>query len=149
MEYQLVSFKLEDEEYAVDILSVHEIIRIAEITKLPNAPGYVEGVINLRGKVIPVIDLRKKFGLQDIDTDESLKRIIITDANGIMIGMIVDSVSEVLRISADTVEPPPPITKGMNSEYIKGVGKLNDRLIILLDWNKLIKEEELSVSVCA
>lgn len=147
MEYQLVSFKLEDEEYAVDILSVHEIIRIAEITKLPNSPAYVEGVINLRGKVIPVMDLRKKFGLQYIDTDENLKRIIITDANGIMIGMIVDSVSEVLRINADTVEPPPPIAKGMNSEYIKGVGKLNDRLLILLDWNKIIKDEELAVCV--
>lgn len=135
---QLVTFNLGNEEYAVDILKVQEINRMAGITSIPNAPSYIEGVINLRGKVIPVINLRKRFGLDSKEID-SHSRIMVVDV-GTTIGLIVDSVSEVLRLSSDTVEPPPPMTANNNgsSEYIKGVGKLADRLLILLDIEKLL-----------
>lgn len=138
---QLVTFKLCDEEYAVDILKVQEINRMVEITSVPNAPSYVEGVINLRGKVIPVINLRKKFGLniKEVDTHS---RIMVVDIGGTIIGLIVDSVSEVLRLSAGTVEPPPAMTGGIGSEFIMGIGKLEDRLLILLDIDRLIGQAE-------
>jgi purine-binding chemotaxis protein CheW len=134
---QLVSFNLGNEEYAVDILRVQEIIRMAEITPIPNAPLYVEGVINLRGKVIPVVNLRKKFGL-DLKQVDSHSRIVVVDV-GATIGLLVDSVSQVLRIYPDTVEPPPPMADGAGSEYISGIGKLEDRLLILLDIQSLLK----------
>lgn len=135
---QLVTFKLGDEEYGIDILKVQEINRMTEITTMPKAPFSVEGVINLRGKVIPVVNLRKKFGL-DIKEVDAQSRIIVVDI-GSTVGLIVDSVSEVLRISSDTIEPPPPLTGGIGSEYIMGIGKLEDRLIILLDIDKLLSE---------
>ncbi len=137
---QLVSFNLGQEEYAVDILKVQEINRLVDITSMPNSPFYMEGVINLRGKVIPVINLRKKFGLENREMD-SHSRIIVVDV-GETIGLIVDSVSEVLRLSSDTVEPAPEmITSECSSEYIKGVGKLEDRLLILLDIEKLLNSK--------
>ena len=132
---QLVTFKLAGEEYATDILKVQEINRMVEITSVPNAPHYVEGVINLRGKVIPVVNLRKKFGLVVKEADAQ-SRIMVVDV-GKTIGIIVDSVSEVLRLRADTVETPPSITENGSSEYIRGIGKLEDRLLILLDLDKL------------
>jgi len=134
---QLVTFTLEKEEYAVNILNVQEINRITEITKVPNAPDYVEGVINLRGKVIPVIKLRKKFGLDNKDTDDS-SRVIIMDIQGITYGLVVDSVSEVLRMPSDIVEPPPPMASSMSSMFIKGIAKLENRLIILIDIDGLM-----------
>jgi purine-binding chemotaxis protein CheW len=136
---QLVTFTLRKEEYAVDILNVQEINRITEITQVPNAPFYVEGVINLRGKVMPVINLRKKFGLEDKETDDT-SRIIIMDIQGVTNGLVVDSVSEVLRIPADIVEPPPPMSSDISSNFIKGVAKLEDRLIILIDIDMLLGE---------
>ncbi|RJQ45444.1 MAG: chemotaxis protein CheW [Nitrospiraceae bacterium] len=138
---QLVTFTLEKEEYAVNILNVQEINRINEITRVPNAPDYVEGVINLRGKVIPVINLRKKFGLYNKETDES-SRVIIMDIMGVTYGLIVDSVSEVLRIPSDIVEPPPPMASSMTSMYIKGIAKLENRLIIFVDIDKLLGQLE-------
>jgi len=135
---QLVSFKLGNEEYAVDILKVQEINRMVEITTIPNAPFCVEGVINLRGKVIPVINLRKKFGFESKDMDAH-SRIIVVDV-GNTIGLIVDSVSEVLRLSSDTVEPPPRMTGNGSADYILGIGKLEDRLLILLDIESLLKD---------
>ena len=136
---QLVTFTLRNEEYAVDILNVQEINRITEITQVPNSPSYVEGVINLRGKVMPVINLRKKFGLEDKETDET-SRIIIMDIKGVTNGLVVDSVSEVLRIPTDIVEPPPPMSSDMDSKFIKGVAKLENRLIILIDIDELLGE---------
>ena len=136
---QLVSFTLANEEYAVDILNVQEINRITEITKVPNAPDYVEGVVNLRGKVIPVINLRKKFRLPEKNSDDTT-RIIIMDIQGVTNGLIVDSVSEVLRIPADIVEPSPPVTSNASSTFIKGIAKLEKRLIILIDIDKLMGE---------
>lgn len=137
---QLVTFRLGEEEYGVDILKVHEIDRMMDITEVPNAPASIEGVINLRGKVIPVINLRRKFNLPEREADSRTK-IVVVDI-GTSAGMIVDSVSEVLRISSDIIEPPPPMTAGVSSEYIRGVGKLKDRLLILLDIEKLLGTDE-------
>ena len=138
---QFVTFTLNNEDYAVDILSVQEINRITEITKVPNSPDYVEGVVNLRGKVIPVINLRKKFGFSEKAIDET-SRIIIMDIKGITYGVIVDSVSEVLRVPSSTVEATPPMSADANSKYIKGLAKLDNRLIILINIDELIDEKK-------
>ena len=139
---QLVTFGIGEEEFGIDILKVQEIIRTMAITKVPNSPSYVEGVINLRGKVIPVIDLRSRFNME-YRAHDSHTRIIVIELHGMIIGFVVDEVSEVLRIQSNTVKPPPPVVSGIESEYIKGVGKLDDRLLILLDLEKLIPVEEL------
>jgi purine-binding chemotaxis protein CheW len=138
---QLVTFTMGSEQYGVDILKVQEINRMTEIAKVPNAPAYVEGVINLRGRVIPVISLRKRFGFEEKESDEK-SRIIIMDIQGITIGVIVDSVSEVLRIPSNTVDPAPNVTTEMGTEFIKGIAKLEDRLIILIDMDLLIERAE-------
>jgi len=138
---QLVTFTLGNEEYAVDILKVQEINRMKEITRVPNSPPYVEGVINLRGKVIPVVNLRKKFGLAEKGNDEQ-SRIMIMDIQGITMGLVVDSVSEVLRVPSDIVEPTPPMASNISTEFIKGIAKLEDRLIILLDMDRLLGKSE-------
>ena len=145
---QLVTFSIGEEEFGVDILKVQEIIRIMEITKVPKAPPFVEGVINLRGNVIPVIDLRKRFGLETREHD-SQTRIIVIEINKMIVGFVVDSVSEVLRIPQNTVEPPPPVVSGLESEYISGVGKLEDRLLIMLDLDRLLSSEEKEVLIQA
>lgn len=142
-ELQLVSFNIGSEEFGVDILKVQEINRMVEITKVPQAPNYVEGVINLRGKVIPIIDLRKRFNLELKEQDKNT-RIVVVDIVGNIMGMIVDSVSEVLRLPANTVEPPPDLVTGINSEYINGVAKLEDRLLIFLDLSKVVDMEALA-----
>ncbi len=139
---QLVTFSIGEEEFGVDILKVQEIIRTMEITKVPRAQDFVEGVINLRGKVIPIIDLRRRFGLDSKPHDKHT-RIIVIEINNMIVGFVVDSVSEVLRIPASTVEPPPPVVAGLESEYISGVGKLHDRLLILLDLDKLLSSDDL------
>ncbi|MCK9239814.1 chemotaxis protein CheW [Desulfocurvus sp.] len=141
---QLVTFSIGEEEFGVDILKVQEIIRTMEITRVPKAPDFVEGVINLRGNVIPIIDLRKRFGLETRAHDKHT-RIIVIEINNMIVGFVVDSVSEVLRIPANTVEPPPPVVAGLESEYISGVGKLEDRLLILLDLDRLLSGEEKDV----
>ena len=138
--YQLVTFSIGSEEFGVDILKV--IIRTMEITKVPKAPEFVEGVINLRGTVIPIIDLRRRFGLEPKAGDTST-RIIVIEINGMTVGFVVDSVSEVLRIPANTVEPAPAVVSGLDSDYISGVGKLEDRLLILLDLDKLLSSEDI------
>lgn len=138
---QLVTFSIGDEEFGVEILKVQEIIRMLEITKVPKAPPFVEGVINLRGKVIPIIDLRKRFGLASRDHDKNT-RIIVINIHSMIVGFVVDSVSEVLRLPLNTVEPPPPVVAGLDSDYISGVGKLEDRLLIMLDLDRLLSNEE-------
>jgi len=138
---QLVTFHIGDEEFGVEILKVQEIIRMMGITRVPKAPEFVEGVINLRGKVIPIIDLRKRFGMAAQDHDKHT-RIIVIEVNSVIVGFVVDSVSEVLRVPSSTVEPPPAIISGIESEYISGVGKLADRLLILLDLDRLLSKGE-------
>jgi len=134
--FQVVSFDIGTEEYAVDILEVQEIIRMVEITPVPKAPYYVEGVINLRGKVIPIIDLRLRFGLSAADRTKET-RIVVVDVSRIIIGLVVDSVSEVIRIPSSLVEPPPNGKQG-GAEFYKGVGRVEGRLLILLDLPRLL-----------
>lgn len=141
---QLVTFSIGDEECGVNILKVQEIIRTMEITKVPRAPDFVEGVINLRGKVIPIIDLRRRFGLSSRIHDKNT-RIIVIEINNVIVGCVVDAVSEVLRIPATTVEPPPPVVAGVDSDYISGVGKLQDRLLIMLDLDRLLSSDDLDM----
>ncbi len=141
---QLVSFKIGDEEFGVDILSVQEINRMSQITKVPNTPEFIEGVINLRGRIIPVIDLRVKLGMTRKEHDKNT-RIVVVELKGQTIGFIVDEVSEVLRIPKDITEAPPDMVGGMNSDYITSIGKLEDRLLILLDLEKILSTSEFNV----
>ncbi len=138
---QLVSFKIGVEEFGVDILKVQEINRIMEITQVPNSPHFVEGIVNLRGNVIPVISLRERLNIEKKKYDGKT-RIIVVEVKGKVIGFIVDEVNEVLRISKDIIEPPPDMVAGINSEFITAVGKLEDRLLILLDLEKILTTEE-------
>ena len=136
-EEQLVVFDLANESYAVDIGAVHEIIRMQHITEVPRAPHFVEGVINLRGKVIPVIDLRRRFGLAGGEHGRA-SRIVVVDVGEHTIGIVVDGVSEVLRIPKSTIEPPSPVVTTVDSGYLRGIAKLEDRLIILLELDKVL-----------
>ncbi len=138
---QLVSFTIGAEEFGVDITKVQEINRMVEITKVPQAPPHVEGVINLRGKVIPIIDLRKLMGVELQETGKNT-RIVVVDIEEFVMGMIVDSVSEVLRIPVSTIEPPPDIVSSIDTDYIQGVAKLEDRLLIFLDLSKVISLDD-------
>jgi len=133
---QLVGFHVGGEEFGIDILRVQEIIRAQQLTRVPNSPDCMEGVMNLRGKIIPVIALRKRFGLEEAPPDKQ-NRIVVVEIQGTVLGFIVDAVSEVLRIPADTVEPPPRLGL-VEREYVSGVGKLGDRLLILLDAERLM-----------
>ena len=136
-EEQLVTFSLGTEEFGVDIMRVQEIIRIPPITRVPKAPTYVEGVINLRGNVIPVVSIRTRFGMERAE-ETDLSRIIVLQVQNKVFGIRVDAVTEVLRIDADSIEPPPPVALGMDSMFIRGVGKINERLLILLDLNHIM-----------
>ena len=136
---QVVSFKLGEEEFGLDILRVQEIIRLQELTHVPNSPDFVEGVINLRGSVIPIIALRKRFGLPEADRDRQT-RIIVIEVEHMVLGFIVDSVSEVLRIPVSTVVPPPRLER-IEREFVSGVCKLDGRLLILLDVDQVLGVE--------
>jgi purine-binding chemotaxis protein CheW len=138
---QLVSFNIGTEEFGVDILKVQEINRMVEITRVPRAPDFVEGIINLRGKVIPIIDIRKRFNMELAEQDKNT-RIVVVDISGQIMGMVVDSVSEVLRIPASTLEPTPEVVTSIDSDYIRGVAKLEDRLLIYLDLSKILSGDE-------
>jgi purine-binding chemotaxis protein CheW len=140
---QLVSFKLGKELYGIEITKVREIILITEITRIPETPVFLKGLINLRSTVIPVIDLRVRFGLPESDlSDES--RIMVIQACGRTIGIMVDAVSEVLRVKHDQIAPPPPTVAGLGRDYLSGLVKLDDRLLILLDIDKIFGEEEMT-----
>lgn len=139
---QLVSFNLDREEYGVEVLKVREIIRMTTITHMPNTPHYVEGIINLRGKVIPIVSMRKKFGLMDSGSDIHT-RIMVMDIDGELMGFIVDSVSEVIRISASEIQPAPSMVgDGIDQECITGVINQSERLLVLLDLDRLFSAEE-------
>jgi purine-binding chemotaxis protein CheW len=141
-ESQLVVFTLGDEEFGVDISQVREIVRLVQITYLPKAPVYIEGVVNLRGQVLAVIDLSKRLGVSSKERSE-MTRIIVVEVGENTVGMLVDSVSEVLRLSSDCVEEVPSLVETEVPEhYIRGVGKLKDRLLVLLDLNKILTQEE-------
>ena len=136
-EIQLVVFDLSSEHYGVDISDVREIMRIQNITKVPGAVSFVEGVINLRGKILPVIDLRKRLG-QKVAEQTKESRIVVIDVSGGEVGVIVDAVTEVLRIPNSSIEPPSSMVTHADTNYLQGIAKLSDRLIILLDLQKLM-----------
>jgi len=140
---QLVSFMLADEEYGVEVLKVREIIRMPTITKMPNVPQHVEGIINLRGKVIPIISMRRRFNLME-NENNSQTRIIIMDVVGSLTGFIVDSVSEVIRIHGSEIQPPPSmvISGGVSQEFITGVYNHAERLLIIMDIDRMFSDEE-------
>lgn len=141
---QLVSFKIGEEEFGVDILSVQEINRMSQITKVPNTPDFIEGVINLRGRIIPVLDLRVKLGLMKLEHNKNT-RIVVVELKEQTVGFIVDEVSEVLRIPKNITEAPPAMIGGIDSEYITSIGKLEDRLLILLDLEKILSLSEYEI----
>ena len=138
---QLVTCRVDREEYAIDILSVQEINRMVEITRVPKAPAFVEGVINLRGRIIPVLDLRRRFGLPEAEHTEG-SRIVVVTVRGRVIGLIVDCVMEVLRIPKSRIEPPPSMGSTAGTEFTQGVGKMNDRLLTVLDLERLLATSE-------
>uniref|UniRef100_A0A7C5V4L4 Chemotaxis protein CheW n=1 Tax=Caldicellulosiruptor owensensis TaxID=55205 RepID=A0A7C5V4L4_9FIRM len=140
-EKQLVIFKLGNEEYGVDIMQVKEIIKMTNITKIPQVPSFVEGIISLRGEILPIIDMRKKFGLPAGEKTRQT-RILVINLDNVTIGGIVDEVTEVLRLPNDAITPPPPVIRGINTEYLQGVGQINGRIIILLDMSKILTSNE-------
>ena len=140
---QLVSFMLADEEYGVEVLKVREIIRMPTITRMPNTPQHIEGIINLRGKVIPIISMRKRFGLMENENNANT-RIIIMDVAGALTGFIVDAVSEVIRIHSSEIQPPPSMVMsgGIGQEFITGVFNHAERLLIIMDVDRMFSEDE-------
>ena len=143
-ELQLVIFRLRGEEFGAEITSVLEISRVLGITHIPEAPGFVEGVVNLRGQVIAVVDLAKQFGLPPQPELPKTARIVVVEVAGETIGLIVDEVPEVLRVAEEAVEPTPEIIQTeVKRDYLRGLAKLGDRLILLLDLAKLLAPQEL------
>jgi purine-binding chemotaxis protein CheW len=139
---QVISFAVGTEEYGLELQHVKEVIRMPEITRLPDVPRYVRGLINLRGDVVPVIDLRERLGQESVTTTPSTRVIVVEVGDG-AVGMVVDSVSQVTRLRADELEPPPPLFGGASKEYITAVGKLENGLIILIDIQKVFGSEEI------
>ncbi|MFH2137895.1 MAG: chemotaxis protein CheW [Candidatus Omnitrophota bacterium] len=142
-EVQMVIFRIQDEEFGVEISQVKEILKLVPITRMPKAPVFIEGVINLRGQIITVVDLAKRFDLDSLGRTETT-RIMVVEVGENTVGMIVDSVSEVIRLSANNIEKTPAlIQSGIHERYLRGVGKIADRLLILLDLNEVLSTEEL------
>lgn len=141
-ELHLVGFRVGRETFGVPIGLVHEIVRVPEITAVPDSPDYVEGVINLRGKIVSVIDLRKRFGEKEV-VENKKNRILVTEVEGKLVGLIVDAASEVLKIAESEVEPPPPVFAEGEVNYVTGMGKLKGRLIILIDLTRVLQRGEL------
>jgi purine-binding chemotaxis protein CheW len=137
---QLVSFRLSDEEYGVEITKIQEIILMGKITRVPHTPSYVKGLINLRSNVIPIFDLRLRFGLAEGAVNDDT-RIMVVNIEGKTIGLIVDAVSEVLRVSQDEISPPPPTVAGLGREYLTGLVQRDSRLLIVLDIDNLLDAE--------
>jgi len=143
-EKKYVAFKIAEEYYGIDINNVKAIERIHVFTRIPNAPEYVKGVINLRGEVVPVIDLRKRFGIESKEID-SESRIIVVNTNEILIGLLVDSSSEVIQLNSDSIDNPPEIKDNVSDDFVKGVGKKDSNLIILIDVEKVIGYKETEI----
>ncbi len=138
---QLVSFMLDEVEYGVDILRVHEILRYPDITRLPNTPDFIKGVINLRGNVIPVVDVRIRFGFSKGDITD-LTRIIVVETGGKQVGLLVDNVYQVVRIPLINVDPPSELITGVSEDFITGIGRLKGRLIVILNMSLSMFLEE-------
>ncbi len=139
---QLVTFRLGEEQFGVPIGAVQEVVRLPEVTPVPQAPEFVEGVINLRGRIVPVLDLGRRFRLPDRPRTRQT-RVLIVEADGRLVGLIVDGVSSVVRLPGAAIEPPPAMITGIGVDYITGVGKLGDQLLVLLDLGKVLEPEDL------
>jgi purine-binding chemotaxis protein CheW len=139
---QLISFTVGSEEYGLELLRVKEVIRTRQLTWLPKAPSCVKGIINLRGDVIPIVDLRDRFGLPSIE-QTATTRVIVVEVEGRLVGMVVDSASQVVRVPADQFDPPPPITGEIDRGLITAIGKVGDRLVIMIDVDRILSTEEL------
>jgi purine-binding chemotaxis protein CheW len=139
---QVVGFRVGRENFGVPIELVHEIVRIMEITSVPDSPDFIEGVINLRGKIIPVIDLRKRFGEKTIISSKK-NRILVAEVIGRIVGLVVDAASEVVKIPPADIEPPPNVFGENDVNYVTGVGKMAHKLIILVDLGKIMQRGDL------
>ena len=135
---QIIGFGLGQEEFGVDIFAVKEIIRTPQMTRVPNSPSFVVGVINMRGKVIPIIDLCIRFGLPLTEKRNTDRKIVVIEHENKTVGFLVDVVSEVIKIDKSIIEPPPPMVAGIESDYITAIAKLNEKLLILLDISKIL-----------
>ena len=140
-ELQYVILQLANEEYGIPIIQVQEIVRVPGITRVPGLPVFVEGVINLRGRIVPIIDLRRRFGLPESERGEGA-RIVVTEILKLNVGLIVDGVSEVIRLSSEQIDEIPPSISRIDAEYLSGVGKLEKRIVILLDIEKVLSDIE-------
>jgi purine-binding chemotaxis protein CheW len=140
---QLISFTVGAEEYGIELLRVKEVIRTRQITWLPKAPACVKGIINLRGDVIPIVDLRERFGLESVE-HTAMTRVIVVEVDGRPVGMTVDSASQVVRVPADQFDPPPPMLGEAARDFITGVGKIDGKLIIMIDAERILSIEEMS-----
>lgn len=146
MEQQLVVFELAGEHFGVEISTVESIIKMQAITRMPHTPDFIEGITNLRGSILPVIDLCKRLGMdmrrQEERSERDNRRIVVINIDQRLIGMIVDAVEEVLKINSETVSAPPPMVTSVNSAYVTGIAKVNERLVILLDLRKVLSTQE-------
>lgn len=140
-EIQLAVFKVGGEKYALDIMRIKEIQRHQVVTRIPKAPEFIEGVINLRGAVIPIVDMRKRLDLAVTEVTKKT-RIVIANVSGKIVGILVDEVNEVIRVNRNDIGAPPPLARGIESEYIVGVVKRKDELLLLLDFDKILTTEE-------
>lgn len=139
---QLVVFKVGKELYGVNIAAMQEIVRVPEMTEVPDAPAFLEGVINLRGRIVPVIDLRKRLNLP-VAARTKASRVLITEGEGKAVGLLVDAASEVLKIPIEAIDEPPEMISAIGVEYIIGVAKMDERLIIILDLKKILSLEDI------
>lgn len=143
---QLVTFQLGKESYGIEIMDVQEIVPVQEIRPMPNAPVYVEGILNLRGKIVPIINLHQRFQFERAklnEEDKLLSGIIIVDIDGMQLGIMIDKVSRVMTIAGDTIQPPPQVISGIGAEYIEGVVNEGERYLIILDIRRLFDPREL------
>lgn len=138
---QLVSFKLDEILYGINILLVHEILTIPDITRVPNTPSFIKGVLNLRGNVIPVVDIRRRFGFSNASITNN-SRIVVIEAENKLIGLLVDNVSQVIRVPERNIDPPSDLIEGVSEDFISGVGRLTDNLIIILNMKHLLFSRE-------
>ena len=145
---QLVGFRLDNEDYAIAITKIQEIILMKPITRVPQVPVFIEGLINLRGSVIPIVNLRKRFGLPPREIDDETRTIVV-NVHEKTVGCVVDAVTQVMRINRDQIQPPPLGVLAVNHQYLAGLAKLDDRLMIILDIDKLFEAEELATPAVA
>ncbi|MFV9509837.1 chemotaxis protein CheW [Tepidibacillus sp. LV47] len=140
-EVKVIVFRLDSEEYGVEVQQVKSIERMEYITRVPNTPPFVKGVINLRGVIIPIIDLRSRLGIAEKEYNDST-RIIIVNVEGVEVGLIVDAANDVIDVPVHAIEPPPKVVGGVEAVYLRGIAKLQNRLLILLNLNKVLNADE-------